>query len=278
MAIASLRPIGVRTSDRRPYQMYAFDRRPYVRSTAVRPIDGRIKCTRSIGGRTSDRRPYVRSTAVSNVPTRSIGGRIRSIDGRIKCTRSSGGRTSDRRPYVRSTAVSNVRVRSAAVRPIGGRTSDRRPYQMYAFDRRPYVRSTAVRPIDGRIKCTRSIGGPYVRSTAVRPIDGRTSDRRPYQIIIIIIINFYSPVSNTRCHSIGHKMRIARIKIRVDSPGRWERNVEEMYLRVRSEAVYVRSTAVSNVRVRAAARLDDTYHTYFIRLQINGVNFVKNIN
>ena len=41
-------------------------------------------------------------------------------------------------------------------------------------------------------------------------------------IIIIIIMNFYSPVSNTRCHSIGHKMRIARIKIRVDSPGRWE--------------------------------------------------------
>ena len=43
------------------------------------------------------------------------------------------------------------------------------------------------------------------------------------RLIIIIIINFYSPVSNTRCHSIGHKMRIARIKIRVDSPGRWER-------------------------------------------------------
>ena len=42
-------------------------------------------------------------------------------------------------------------------------------------------------------------------------------------IIIIIIMNFYSPVSNTRCHSIGHKMRIARIKIRVNSPGRWER-------------------------------------------------------
>ena len=41
--------------------------------------------------------------------------------------------------------------------------------------------------------------------------------------IIIIIMNFYSPVSNSRCHSIGHKMRIARIKIRVDSPGRWER-------------------------------------------------------
>ena len=40
-------------------------------------------------------------------------------------------------------------------------------------------------------------------------------------IIIIIIMNFYSPVSNTRCHSIGHKMRIAWIKIRVDSPGRW---------------------------------------------------------
>ena len=36
-------------------------------------------------------------------------------------------------------------------------------------------------------------------------------------IIIIIIMNFYSPVSNTRCHSIGHKMRIARIKIRVDT-------------------------------------------------------------
>ena len=42
-------------------------------------------------------------------------------------------------------------------------------------------------------------------------------------IIIIIIMNFYSPVSNTRCHLIGHKMRIARIKIRVDSPGKWER-------------------------------------------------------
>ena len=42
-------------------------------------------------------------------------------------------------------------------------------------------------------------------------------------ILIIIIMNSYSPVSNTRCHSIGHKMRIARIKIRVDSPGRWER-------------------------------------------------------
>ena len=53
-------------------------------------------------------------------------------------------------------------------------------------------------------------------------------------IIIIIIMNFYSPVSNTRCHSIGHKMRIARIKIRVDSPGRWgkslgrESNFEEV--------------------------------------------------
>ena len=40
---------------------------------------------------------------------------------------------------------------------------------------------------------------------------------------IIKIMNFYSPVSDTRCHSIGYKMRIARIKIRVDSPGRWER-------------------------------------------------------
>ena len=27
-------------------------------------------------------------------------------------------------------------------------------------------------------------------------------------------MNFYSPVSNIRCHSIGHKMRITRIKIR----------------------------------------------------------------
>ena len=46
-------------------------------------------------------------------------------------------------------------------------------------------------------------------------------------------MNFYSPVSNTRCHSIGHKMRIARIKIWVDmsremgkSLGR-ERNFED---------------------------------------------------
>ena len=36
-------------------------------------------------------------------------------------------------------------------------------------------------------------------------------------IIIIIIMNFYSTVSNTRCHSIGHKMRISRIKIQVQS-------------------------------------------------------------
>ena len=35
-------------------------------------------------------------------------------------------------------------------------------------------------------------------------------------------MNFYRPVSNTRCHSIEHKMRIARIKIRIDSQGRWE--------------------------------------------------------
>ena len=43
--------------------------------------------------------------------------------------------------------------------------------------------------------------------------------KRKGSVIIIIIMNFYSPVSNTRCHSIGHKMRIARIKIRVDSQG-----------------------------------------------------------
>ena len=36
-------------------------------------------------------------------------------------------------------------------------------------------------------------------------------------------MNFYSPVSNTRCHSIGHKIRIATIKIQVESQGRWER-------------------------------------------------------
>ena len=38
-------------------------------------------------------------------------------------------------------------------------------------------------------------------------------------------MNFYSLVSNTKCHSIGHKMRIARIKIRVDSQGRWEKSL-----------------------------------------------------
>ena len=51
-------------------------------------------------------------------------------------------------------------------------------------------------------------------------IKGCSGHGRIYIIIIIImIINFYSSVSmsNTRCHSIGHKMRIARIKIRVDS-------------------------------------------------------------
>ena len=45
----------------------------------------------------------------------------------------------------------------------------------------------------------------------------------PVMSRVPLIMNFYSPVSNTRCHSIGHKMRIARIKIRVDSKGRWER-------------------------------------------------------
>ena len=43
-----------------------------------------------------------------------------------------------------------------------------------------------------------------------------------WDFLEIIIMNFYSPVSNNKCHSIGHEMRIARIKIRVDSPGRWE--------------------------------------------------------
>ena len=61
--------------------------------------------------------------------------------------------------------------------------------------------------------------------TRVKLVIGKKTDIHSTRIIIIIIIimNFYSPVSNTRCHSIGHKMRIARIKIRVDSPGRWER-------------------------------------------------------
>ena len=43
-------------------------------------------------------------------------------------------------------------------------------------------------------------------------------------IIIIIIMNFYSPVSNTRCHSIGHKMRIA---IKNQNPGRQSRDGKE---------------------------------------------------
>ena len=40
-------------------------------------------------------------------------------------------------------------------------------------------------------------------------------------------MNLYSPVSNTRCHSVGHKRRIARFKIRVESQGRWEEEEEE---------------------------------------------------
>ena len=48
-------------------------------------------------------------------------------------------------------------------------------------------------------------------------------DSADMELIIIIIMNFYSPVFNSECHSIGHKMRRAKIKIRVDSPGRWER-------------------------------------------------------
>ena len=63
---------------------------------------------------------------------------------------------------------------------------------------------------------------------SVDPVQCLTRTRAKFSpiiiiIIIIIIMNYYSPVSNTRCHSIGHKMRIARIKIRVDSRGRWER-------------------------------------------------------
>ena len=70
--------------------------------------------------------------------------------------------------------------------------------------------------------------------------------------IIIIIMNFYSPVSNTKCHSIGHKMRIARIKIRVDSQGRWEKslgresNSEEVCFEPRTE--YWQRIRVSGVR------------------------------
>ena len=71
--------------------------------------------------------------------------------------------------------------------------------------------------------------GPYRNRTSREPNpEGQAysdvaASKRVIIIIIIIIMNFYSPVSKTRCHSIGHKMRIARIKIRVDSPGRWER-------------------------------------------------------
>ena len=43
-----------------------------------------------------------------------------------------------------------------------------------------------------------------------------------FLILIIIIVNFYSPLSNTRYHSIGHEMRIARFKIRVDNQVRKE--------------------------------------------------------
>ena len=35
-------------------------------------------------------------------------------------------------------------------------------------------------------------------------------------------MNFYSPVSNTRCHSMGHKMRIAR---KNQNPGRQSRDM-----------------------------------------------------
>ena len=56
-----------------------------------------------------------------------------------------------------------------------------------------------------------------------RQLQDKYLARNKKLIIIIILMNFYSPVSNTRCHSIGHKTRIARIKIRVDSQGRWER-------------------------------------------------------
>ena len=66
-------------------------------------------------------------------------------------------------------------------------------------------------------------------------------------------MNFYSPVSNTNCHSIGHKMRIARIKIRVDSPGRWgirslgrECNFEEVCFELGLE--YWQRRRVSSVR------------------------------
>ena len=54
-------------------------------------------------------------------------------------------------------------------------------------------------------------------------------------------MNFYSPVSNIRCHSIGHKIRIARIKIRVDSQGGMgkslgrERNFEKVCFEPRTE-------------------------------------------
>ena len=39
--------------------------------------------------------------------------------------------------------------------------------------------------------------------------------------IIIIIMNFYSPVSNTRCHSIGHKNENSKNQ----NPGRQSREM-----------------------------------------------------
>ena len=63
-------------------------------------------------------------------------------------------------------------------------------------------------------------------------------------------MNFYSPVSNTRCLLIGHKMRIASFKIRVESQGRWERerefNFEQVSFEPRTE--YWLRRRVSGIR------------------------------
>ena len=84
--------------------------------------------------------------------------------------------------------------------------------------------------LGGQDSCVRQVSDCFVQKRSVVMQQCNSSEHHTMPllgiiiiIIIIIIMNFYSPVSNTRCHSIGHKMRIARIKIRVDSQGRWER-------------------------------------------------------
>ena len=57
-------------------------------------------------------------------------------------------------------------------------------------------------------------------------------------------MNFYSPVSNTRCHSIWHIMRITKIKILVDSQGQGIFSVQLMLFWV---VVKVKCAVVTDV-------------------------------